>query len=306
MSESLTKEIHSESPLRDTTSIDHKGKITDTKAPDLSVDAKLALREFTARLSKRSKGALVRCSFVRSDDEKTTPPLATLASSKGRGSEVAIKLYLGLLWLSSRPPYDSNFPARSWAALLNLEDPEVKGTRRVSAALKKLQDLNLIRIEQRSGKPNHTVILKEDGSGKPYKIPSGKTASRDDYYFNVPVKLWTEGHIQKLSAAALVMLLIVMEEYQRSNYKPQWWSMKVFNGRFRISKDVRAKGTKELIEHNLISVSRSGIPTVKDSYLSQRRSRKTYRPIFAAANSPKKSFDFSALAKAARAQGFEE
>jgi hypothetical protein len=291
MSESPSKEIHSESPISDTTSIDDKREITDpdlerANAAELSEAAKKALKEFTSRLSKRSKGALVRHSFVRSDNGTKTP-LSRLSSSKGRGAEVAIKLYLGLLWLSSRPPYDSNFPARSWAALLNLKDPETKGTRRVSVALKKLEELDLIRIEQRSGKPNHVVILKEDGSGDPYKIPSGKTTSKDDYYFNVPVRLWTEGYIQQLSAAAITMLLIIMEEYQRSNYKPQWWSMKTFNSRFGISKDVRAKGTKELLEQGLILVSREGIPTISGSVLAQRRSRKTYRPVSAAANSRK-------------------
>lgn len=249
----------------------------------LDDESRAKLKAFFSRVSHRNQGALVRHSFVRTDNAGTVPPLARLASSRGRGSAVPIKLYLGLLWLSSRPPYDSRIPARNWAYILNLEDPDKRGFKRILVAMEKLESENLLSIEHRPGDTNRVTIRKEDGSNDKYKLPKGKAGSFEDQYFKVPVSLWTEGDIQALSSSAITMLLIIMEEYQYAASRPQWWSTKIFKERFHISKDVRAKGTRELEERGLISVKRVSIPVGK-SQLEKRRSRKIYAPIGHAVN----------------------
>lgn len=248
----------------------------------LSQDCDDAVRELAGRVSRRGKGALVRNEFVRSSGDGVVPRLAELAKTKGRGAEVPLKLYLGLMWLSSKPPYDSQLPANAWARVLNLPDPDGNGARRIQNAAARLasDDLKLIKLESRPGQTSKIVLLREDGSGEPYSLPKGKFdrgKQRQDTYFNVSTMLWTSGHMQNMSAAALVMLLIVLEESRVPG--PQWWSVDTFRKRFHINKDVRAKGTKELSDRQLVVVGRKKVGDWPghQGLLNPRKVRNTYQ-----------------------------
>lgn len=251
-------------------------------SPKLSDTGRL-MAEAVAKRSRREQ-IPVRNSFVRAETPTDTTPLARMARTQGRGGEVKIKLYLGLVWLSVSPPYNTSLPAARWAALLDLEDPEAKGARRIRKALSELEDLGMVLREEAPGAPSRIQLLREDGSGRKYTLPStaystarkGKEAG--ERYFKVPAMLWTTGHIQRMSSAALTMLLIVLEE-SRAKGTPQWWTGQLFGERFGISKDVRAKGTKELVARRLIEVNRQSVPTApgQNALLSARRVRHTYR-----------------------------
>lgn len=248
---------------------------------DLTEDGKRAVEALAGRVSRRTKGALVRNSFVRAKDPQHPAPLAALAATKGRGAGVPLKFYLALLWLSAKPPYDTQLAASAWARVLDLPDPDNKGARRIRDAQDRLTELNLITSEVVGGSPNKILLLKEDGSGHPYSVPyetirKNQGSARSDGYFKVPTELWTSGQIQNMNSAALVMLLIVLEEARGKN-APQWWSMQTFEDRFSISKDVRARGTRELKERGLLVVESMPVSrTPGASILEDKRVRNTY------------------------------
>ncbi len=233
--------------------------------------------------------ALVRNSFVRGEEGQESP-LARLASRGGRGgTAVAIKLYLVLLWRCAKDPFETAVPARTWASLLDLPEPARLGARRVKDAMRILTELRLINVELRRGAPSNVTLLREDGSGRPYSLPydSYRLARNDakapHAYFKVPVTLWTSGHMQGMSAAATVMLLILLEE-TRSSGGEQWWSISTFASRFAVSKDVRARGTKELVARGLLVVTRMNLPPVPGvtTAFGQELVRNKYRLIGAA------------------------
>ena len=199
-----------------------------------------------------------------------------------------LKLYLGLLWLSAIPPYDTALPASKWASALDLEDPENKGARRILQAVNRLEKMKLVKVEPRPGDTNRVLLLQEDGSGKKYQtphIPYRAGRDRDEHrYFKLPTALWTSGHIQNMSSAALAMLLIVLEE-SRGTTDPQWWSVNTFEDRFHLSKDVRARGTSELVARELVRVDRIpvGLYPGHDTTLTATKMRNTYTLINEAA-----------------------
>lgn len=271
------------------------GEMSEFSTNIASEDSRRAAREIQDSSGLR-KDAPVRRSFVRSDDPELLSPMISIYRG-GRGGDVAIRLYLALIWRSARPPFDSTEAAASWATLLDLEDPVGNGARRVRAALKKLSQAQLIRIESNPGAVSRIFLCREDGGNRAYVIPSSafaasRIASQRDVhrYFKVPTKLWTEGHIQVLSGPALVMLLIIMSAQQTSGGNPVWFSVKVFKDRFGIAPATRAAGAKELVQRGLMLETsqtiggRSGSPGTV--FGSPRARRKSYKLIGAARIKP--------------------
>jgi len=248
---------------------------------EVSAEGKQAVSAVAGRVSRRTQGALVRNSFVRAQSPSNPAPLATLATTKGRGAAVPLKLYLAILWLAATHPYDTNLPAASWARVLDLDAADTQGARRIRDALDRLKKLKLIKATPTRGSANQVTLLREDGSGEPYKIPYASITTHGgsvgkDGYFKIPPQLWTSGHMQNMSAAALTMLLIILEE-SRGKQQEQWWSGQVFEDRFAISKDVRARGTAELLARGLIRVERRSLARSPGmEIISDRRSRKAY------------------------------
>ena len=80
-----------------------------------------------------------------------------------------------------------------------------------------------------------------------------------------------------MSSAALSMLLIVLEE-SRGKTNPQWWSVSTFEKRFNLSKDVRARGTSELVARGLVRVDRVPVGRFPgaDTTLTAKKMRNTY------------------------------
>lgn len=241
-----------------------------------------------ARGSKRRVDIPIRKSFVRIDQPGQEPPLARIVSRGGRGGALAAKLYIALIWRCSAAPYNTEIAARKWAALLGLEDPNVKGARRIANALSLLADLNLVSLTQRRGQPSIIELLDESGEGSPYELPSTafqKSKDERDRYFKVPVKLWTGGaHIQRMSSPALTMLLILLCEGSGDAKKGEregtkvWWSTERFPDQYSISPAMRSRGTKELIELGLLYVSRQLVATPgSQKSFARERVRNIYR-----------------------------
>lgn len=226
----------------------------------------------------------VRNLFVRNDTAEVVPPLARLVSTGGgRGGEVPVKLYLALIWRSSADPYETDLLARQWAELLGLKEPATLGARRITNALNTLEEANLVELTPRRGDSTIVTLLHESGNGDAYRLPSTahqratSDAERQKHrYFKIPIRLWTEGHIQAMSAAAVAMLLVLLEE-RNIDGRRTWWSTELFPQRFNLSPTVRSKGTTELEERGLLSVQKELVGDDPRPSFTRQRVRSTYR-----------------------------
>jgi hypothetical protein len=234
---------------------------------------------------RRTTSTPVRKWFVRSfDGEK--PPLAKVYSG-GKSGTVAVKLYLALLWRSSSPPYTTDRAARGWATLLDLDDPDGLGSRRVRAALRSLSKANLVELETRPGLPPLVTVLDEGGEGVEYELPStmfvktsrgaesAEALRNPNLYFKIPSRLWTQGLMQALSGPGLIMLLILLAE--QADSKAVWFSTEEFPARYYISPSTRTKGTKELQQYGLLNTVSQPLPRPGGSVFDPRRRRYLYR-----------------------------
>jgi hypothetical protein len=220
--------------------------------------------------------------------EAAPSPLAELLRG-GRGGGTRLKVYLAILWIAGAPPYDTRFPARTWAALLDLEDPYIKGARRVTDALAFLEDHRLLTIERSKGEPSVVTLLREDGSGRKYTPPApeeGKRLSQADRYIRVPSHFLTHGWLPVLSARAIALLLVLrdrqpvsdkmaeQEELPSRPSAPFWTSPSEARSNYGLSADTWTRGTQELAAHGLVWVTRR--PVSKDEF-DQKRRRNEYR-----------------------------
>lgn len=250
--------------------------------PEVSQLSLTRADELRARAPRRTDIPL-RAAFVRHDEPGTTPPLAALVRTGGRGAAVPLKLYLGIMWLASSPPFDvPPLSSRVWAELLDLEDPSGRGKRRIAAGLTKLEEHRLIAVDRRRGEPSGARLLLEDGSGQPYSaLPStdyvlGSKKGRQRY-LKLNTRLWTRGHIQSMSAKALAMLLVVLEE-QYGQDQPVWFSERRFAERFNLSRDTRSEGARELFQRELIVIRRAPV-TNSGAAFEREANRNTYQII---------------------------
>jgi hypothetical protein len=238
-----------------------------------------------SRMGKRDH-APVRVAFIGSNDsvraEGEVPPLAKILRG-GRGGEVRLKLELSFLWFAVNPPHDLAYPARVWALLLDLDDAEGRGTRRIRQATTALAEAKLIEVLGRSGQPNRITLLDEGGKGVAYRLPGdaynkarGTGEEWRHRYIQIPDTLWTNGWLATLSGAALAMLLVLFGELgQKDATKTDiWFSPSRAQKIYGLSEDTRSKGLRELRAAGLISARKRA---VSRDVLDFRRLRNTYR-----------------------------
>lgn len=224
----------------------------------------------------------VRRTFVRALEPGETPPLARLVSTRGRGGEVAIKLYLALLWRCSSPPFSTEIPARRWAELLALPSPGTLGARRITSALSTLERENLVTLTPRPGDSTVVTLLDESGSGARYRLPSTASARatnpesvRRNVYLKMPLGLWTEGLVQVMSGPAVAMLLVLLDSRNQDG-TPTWWGTSYFPEMFGLSAAVRTKGTRQLKDFGLVRVTKQLVDPNAGRSFGRERVRQTY------------------------------
>ena len=122
--------------------------------------------------------------------------------------ETALDLYLLLHALASREPWDAALSARVWARLAGAPE-NASGTTLVSRQWSWLEDQKLVRTS-RTGRTRRVVLLREDGSGRPYTHPGAATADTpaEGDYFRFPHAYWRSGWDARLSLAGKLVLLI--------------------------------------------------------------------------------------------------
>lgn len=232
-----------------------------------------------ARLSRT--GAPVRRSFVLKTGEGPSPLVRLLnqrdGKSGGPGGRLRLQIYLSLLWVCASKPYETSRPARVWAELLNLDDPETNGTRRVRAALKELAERKFVRLEPTKPTPTITV-LSDLGDGSVYTNPgeaivdSSGEARKSHEYFRVPNAIWTEGYLGDMDGAAIAMFLVLLAE-SRGVCRDVWLSPHSLDELYGISASTRTKGIAQLKELELVTVKRQAV----QSQINFSPSRQIYR-----------------------------
>lgn len=245
-----------------------------------------AAESVARRVNDRS--AQIRRLFAVAQSETEPPPMARMLRG-GRGGSVRLKLYLSLLWFAANPPYDVTYPARAWAQLLDLPDPELGGARRVSEALSWLRTHSFVEVTQRPGLPSRVVLLEESGTGTSYSVPGAVWRSLDastpqefkerQRYVQLPAQLWTNGWIQTLDGAAIAMLLIILAEKSPA---PQgklrdpgvWFSPSEAAKRYSLSPATRTKGVAQLSRSGLVTIDKIA---VSNDPFDLRRTRNSYR-----------------------------
>lgn len=224
----------------------------------------------------------VRRTFV-CDDEGISdgPPPLVRQLRGGRSGEVRLKLYLSMLMLASSHPHDTDLPARAWAELLALPDPEGRGARRVRSAISWLSHNRFVSLDQRVGSPTRVVLLDERGNGLPYQVPGVVK----DRYLKIPGEFWTNGWCMELSGTAVALLLILMHvEPIREPGQPFWISPSRARDSYTLSADSWTKGTAELAKQDLIEVSRIRVGEdfdwrrYRNQYRINRRQLREFRP----------------------------
>jgi hypothetical protein len=231
---------------------------------------------------KRRPGR-VRLSFIRSEESVPGPPPLARMLRGGRGGEVRLKLTLSLLWAAGGGDarHRTTYPARSWAALLDLPDPEGNGQRRIRDAIDWLEEREFIKTEHQPGKPTAIQLLCEDGSGRAYTDPAdaykraSAKAKQGELHVTLPDSFWTDGWIVMLSARAVAMLLVI-SAVTFSDTDWEWVSPRIARSRYGISEDTWSRGIAELKARKIIEIRRR--PVAIDDF-DFRRLRNEYRVV---------------------------
>ena len=205
-----------------------------------------------AKKSKRTGHVPFPPGFVRvaADGHEATSPLARLIQG-GRGGEVRLKLYLCITMMAAGHPFDLRKPPTPivWARTLGLAD--TTGPRRVSTALRWLEDSKFIAREKRlPGEPPKITLLDANGGGGKYVPP--RSGGR---YVGMPIELWTEGWLLDLSATGLALLFVLRELL--GGHTTSRYVTKSRRGSYGLSHDTWTKATKELVGFGLLKVTRT-------------------------------------------------
>lgn len=237
--------------------------------------------EVVRKLGKRT-GAPLRRSFAQTDSGST--PLSEIMSGRsarkgggGRGGKTRLAVLLSLIWVLAAPPHTSNRPARFWAELIGLDDPEGKGARSVSESLAELEKRGFIKLEQITpGYPPQISLLNESLDGKKYTIPGNAKEGPREAYFRVPNFLWRSGEIKHLSGPALAMYIVVLSVYRtdQEEYRA-WFSSTTFKQKFGLGESTRKSGLRELVEMGVLQAFDESLDSAGETG-ARRFRRRTY------------------------------
>jgi hypothetical protein len=175
---------------------------------------------------------------------------------------------LSIIWLASKPPHDTSFPARAWADLLDLPDPEKAGARRVKHAIDWLGKNHFLKVQPHAGHPS-VIYLRDDAGRKTAYSPPGE---KGEIYIKLPHTLWTNGWMAILSGTAIALLLILLD-FSGASSTPFWMSPSLAASQYGLSPDSWTRAKVELEYHELVSVLR--VP-ISPSAFSERRMRNQY------------------------------
>ena len=252
----------------------------------------MAAKELQKRLGL-PREAPVRYSFMRRESaDDPLPPLVSVLRTR-RGADVRLKLYLSYLWLAVADPHDiTGVPARYWAQLIGLEDPDNNGARQVRSANAWLEQQHLIGTTPVPGEPTTIVLREESGRDVPYTLPglayktSRKATKPRHRYIKIPAGMWLNGWIANLKAPAIAMYLILSESARGNDGTQIWHARSVIDKHYGISETVRSHGLSELRDHGIIVTNRRAV--ISRTSMDKRRARNAHLLYHSTLESPVK------------------
>jgi hypothetical protein len=235
----------------------------------------------------RERNTTIRHGFIALDPQVAEaptepPPLARLLRAT-KGGAVRLRFYLAVLWQAGGGDERHNvtWPARAWAELLDLPDPEGRGDRRIRDAIRVLESAGLLAANRRPGEPIELELRREDGTRVQYTHPgqvardakqAGRQVDRTDWFVQLPPVFWTRGWAIVLSGPGLAMLLVLLVLTENGSREGEWISPGQARSRFALSEDTWTRGVAELRRHGLLETRKK--PVSQD--FGWRRVRNTY------------------------------
>lgn len=247
------------------------------------------MRESQLDLAKRfgekvnHTSASVRWSFTDADDEGRSPLASIMRGGRGnggggRGGGTRLAVLLTLLWALRGGNHDSDRPARFWAELIGLDDPQGAGARIVRDSYRELATRGFLSVDAGIHGQPLIQLLREDGSGKPYSSPVASERGQHvpEPYFRIPAALWERGLIRRLSGPGLAMYVIVMRTVRTDHENNKvWFSPTTFKDKFALGDSSRKAGLRELVEQGVLIEQWESVDSTGGTEYRTRR-RKTY------------------------------
>lgn len=223
---------------------------------EIPSEAMESLGRATAR-SKRKSSVNVPITYVKRGDK--TPVAARLLQSDG----LRLKLHMTLAMQATRAPHTlPNRPTQSLARLLNL--PAETGPRRIKDAMKMLEKERLIAPAPLAEGKQGLLLLHPDGSGNQWEGNGAR-------WVGVPLSMWTNAWILRLSGRAIAVLLALLELNGGSGH-PDGELMDGHRKRqYGLSDDTWTRATQELERSNLLRMTQ--VRWGDDDYEIRQRKR---------------------------------
>ncbi|MEV0115636.1 hypothetical protein AB0H77_20710 [Streptomyces sp. NPDC050844] len=133
-----------------------------------------------------------------------------------------------------------------WARMMDIHESADGQSARTGAwrALLRLHERKLVDC-RRNGTMITATLMREDGSGRPYDRPDGKT--EENRYLQIPAAFWTTGCDERLDLPGLALFLVVAREKNWSAFPaekaPEWYGW---------SADTHERGLKKLVSLELV------------------------------------------------------
>ncbi|MFD3780194.1 hypothetical protein [Streptomyces sp. NPDC058612] len=218
-------------------------------APD-GPDQRRTIELFLEQSRRRNRTVPIRWSFLQHQGpgEGAPAPMQVLVTRK---QERALELYLLLaaVTVSEKSGFAVTEWSTSWARALGIFDEKTGGAA-VSRAWRALRELRVVETARGDGRRTKVTKLREDGTGARYEVPG--TAAGDPY-LQLPFAYWEEGLNTKLSLPGKAMLLIALslqpDDFPLVHTRIHEW--------YGINKQTVAKGIQDLLEHKVITQSRT-------------------------------------------------
>lgn len=219
----------------------------------------------------------VRSRFIRDVDaevgQTANTPMKKLVSFGDRDG-ITLRLYLALLWRCSSPPYSTDIPARQWAELLALDPPVTTYSRRITSAIRRLEEANLISVQREKGRSSLITLLDESGDGTEY-FPERNGTDPRNRWVQIPIEMWQNDKFYGLGTPGLAMMLALLAD-AHPNGEPMWWSVTRFAQRIGLTASTRARGVKELKEAGFLTVSKMKVSNAPGRF-AKESVRNTYQ-----------------------------
>ena len=135
----------------------------------------------------------IRGAFIQGKDPASKSKPGPLSALVRRGRNSTLEQYLLLHAWASGGRFDVRRDSRVWARALGLSTDEA-GRRTVGRNWKILSELGLVDAH-RVGREVCATLLKEDGSGLPYRHPHAD----GELYLQLDYKYWAEGFHERLT-----------------------------------------------------------------------------------------------------------